>query len=70
MEWISVKDRLPEDNEVVLLYYENDFLGTEYFVGHIQIKYSDGETRFKECNGNLVYNIPATHWAYLEKPKQ
>lgn len=61
-EWISVKDKLPEKEQVVLLYYNGDFL-----VGHIQILYSDGDVRFKEAPGGM-YNIPATHWMPLPEP--
>jgi ABC-type proline/glycine betaine transport system substrate-binding protein len=64
-EWISVKDKLPNKEQIVLMYYDGDIL-----IGHIQIVYSDGSARFKETNGIFLYNIPATHWMPLpEKPK-
>lgn len=63
MQWISVKDKLPEETEMVLLYFEE-----EYFFGVIQIVYSDGCAVFKEWMPGGMYNIPATHWAKLEPP--
>lgn len=63
MEWISVEDRLPRYNQLVLIYHDQ-----EYLIGWVQIIYSDGSARFKESGG--MYNIPATHWAELTPPKQ
>ena len=64
MEWISVEDKLPEENQIVLMYYDGQF-----FLGCVQIVYSDGSARFKEVPGGM-YNIPATHWMPLEPPKE
>ena len=63
MDWISVKDRLPEDCvDVLLVVY--DGLGTHVSHGYY---YSKGEhTKWRECSRNL---ISVTHWhPQLELP--
>jgi len=59
MEWISVKDRLPLDNEKVLCYWET------YVYGGI-------EKRYHVLTYNQSYNLTlfkkATHWSYLPEP--
>lgn len=63
MKWISVKEGLPNEAQKVLFYHDGD-----YYVGVVQIIYSDGYVVFKELSGAFMYNIPATHWMPLPEP--
>lgn len=56
-EWISVKDRLPEAEERVLVYSYEDGINFGYFLG-----YEDGF--FIDC----VYPNESTHWMPLPEP--
>lgn len=56
-EWISVKDRLPEVEERVLVYSYEDGINFGYFLG-----YEDGF--FIDC----VYPNEPTHWMPLPEP--
>lgn len=77
MEWISVKDRLPPDDEDVLVYHLDD--------KHITVGYfnSDNVKSYIESDGNTFYidngwetEIPwapkgsVTHWMPLPKPPE
>jgi hypothetical protein len=56
MEWISVKDRLPEKNTTVIVCSISD--------GHIQIKDFKGD----EKNWITNYLEKVTHWMPLPEP--
>ena len=67
MEWISVKDKLPEDEAPVLAYYgffrENDDLGTR-FIGTLTFFVFDKNPHWQhESTGLFV-----THWMPLPEP--
>lgn len=78
MKWISVKDRLPEDGEDVLVYYADDFHITVGYFESNNVRYyieSDG-SKFCTYDG-WETEIPwapkgrVTHWMPLpEAPKQ
>lgn len=61
MEWISVKDKLPEDDEYVLVYHSwDDYITSGYFDDH------GWETDIPWAPEGKV-----THWMYLPKaPKE
>ncbi len=75
MEWISVKDQLPDDGQYVLVYHSDDF--------HITVGYfeSDNVRFYIESDGKKFYTdsgweteIPwaqkgsVTHWMPLPEP--
>ena len=58
-EWISVKDRLPEDNEVVVIVDENGY----FDVGYMAIW--GGQVQW--CS-HLLYDPKVTHWMPIPEP--
>ena len=58
-EWISINDKLPEKDEVVLCFTRND----EFIFGII---YNEEEKSF--YNINSEYKEYVTHWCYLISP--
>ena len=72
MDWISIKDRLPKDGELVLLYGVKEGCGL-YSVGHILHQneqwYDAGDGWCWLGNNNDSFTGWVTHWALLpEKP--
>ncbi len=65
MEWISVKDRLPEFDEYVLAYcrIHGRFLATYEFIDEF-----DGQKYGNWRNGEELGILPPTHWMPLPKP--
>ena len=63
MEWINVKDRLPEDLEDILF-----FDGKDIFKGHISKSYMDEFHTWVSVSGNGIYDV--THWMPLPEPPQ
>lgn len=62
-EWISVNDRLPEYDQVVLCY--KDDRGVR--IGkHMPATYADGVVAFKDLARDYAFG--ATHWMPLPKP--
>ena len=62
-EWISVKDRLPEDDQVVLCYKAERGVR----IGkHLAATYADGVSAFKDCGRDYAFG--ATHWMPLPEP--
>lgn len=60
IEWISVKDRLPESCETVLIYSANErFVSTGY--------YWSAEKRWNQI-GNRFLLFTITHWMPLPEP--
>lgn len=60
-EWISVKDRLPEDGQRILVHLDLD----------IEICYFSKEDGWKNMDGGDWYEIDSkyvTHWMTLPKP--
>lgn len=51
MDWISVKDRLPNVMENVLVYWKNTSQGKEYY----EITYYDGDHWYCENEGDGCY---------------
>ena len=58
-EWISINDKLPKKDEVVLCFTRND----EFIFG---ILYNEEEKSF--YNINSEYKEYVTHWCYLVSP--
>ena len=59
MEWISIKDKLPEWQEVVLCYIDGEGVDILQFVSDGFIHYEEGDTE------------GVTHWMQLPKsPKE
>ena len=65
MEWISVKDRLPEDNSLVLgLGYNPQFLIKKTIVAQVRINYLRGNWTESYCPSPFEL----THWMPLPEP--
>ena len=62
MEWISVEDRLPEENELVLM-WEPDF-GEK---GVVENGYFTEDKVFSDSYGELNNDV-VTHWMPLPPP--
>jgi hypothetical protein len=71
MEWISVKDRLPElKDDSIIAYYKTGSIETT----HIEDNFKDITAGFDE-NGNQLYtkwylNAGITHWMPLPQPPE
>ena len=63
MEWISVKDRLPDGQDMVLVYTDMNSTTTAYLHGVKSGFITYGEEAYIEF-GNI------THWKHLQPPKQ
>lgn len=56
MNWISVEDRLPKFNDIVLLWNNHSFMGFRY-----------RENSYQEQNtGRDIYRV--THWCEITEP--
>lgn len=62
-EWISVKDRLPEEKTDVLVF---DRINKTCTIGYYKKTFEDGYWNAYYGKNNLRYNI--THWMPLPKP--
>ena len=62
-EWISVKDRLPEEKTNYIVYYKHAFCDDESHIG-ICICYYDGV----EFNMDSLHKV--THWMPLPEPPE
>ena len=60
--WISVKERLPEDLDNVLVYEDG-----HVFIGHCEHFYGDEEV-YVDWHDILYYPITPTHWMPLTDP--
>ena len=71
MEWISVEDRLPEDDELVLVFWLNED-GHYFDMDYIEEKmWGDWFNRAEHLNiagGNCSEDAPYTHWMPLPEP--
>lgn len=72
MEWISVKDRLPEYYDEVLLYYVGDTIDEgEYLVGHREKDYKEGDiwVKYDDTPFHSPYcSIEGCLWMPLPEP--
>lgn len=70
MEWINIKEQLPNDGECVLAYgiVENHLVPTINIADfHKEVEGNcDGSNQFWESSWG--YDIEVTHWTYLPKP--
>lgn len=70
MEWISVKERLPEEEwKKYLALYNDDGLEIICMIAGAKIAtslYYDG-TGFRDC---FFDYLPVTHWMYLPEPPE
>lgn len=68
--WISIKDQLPKENDVVDIYIK-DY--DERWTGYNYIKEHEGQkdnSFFQPIKSGLCYVRNATHWMYVpESPK-
>jgi len=67
MKWISVKDKLPEDSQEVLVFSDGDFYLANFYIEYMW----NDETQSMDNYWSLMpYNSsPAvTHWMPLSKP--
>ena len=60
MEWINVKDELPESNEDVLCYSNKN--GGYFFIGY------RGANSGEWCQGGFMHCYDVLYWAPLIKP--
>lgn len=63
-EWISVKDRLPEQLEIVLCYFDFDGMLPKCLTG---FRGNDGNWKATSANVNLSMHYPS-HWQPLPPP--
>lgn len=69
-EWISVKDKLPENNVTVLAYCEKT---KKYFIGNAIYRcFSDGVYWRHEGARGAMYTVTSkvTHWMPLPEPPE
>lgn len=71
-EWISVTDRLPDEDEWVLVYGPDWANPKTYHVGHVDCVYKGGVTFEVGSNPNDYYGTESTntitHWMALPDP--
>lgn len=68
--WISVKDRLPQNSERVLAYCEKT---KKYFVGNVTYRCFSDEVYWRhEWARGAMYTVTSkvTHWMPLPEPPQ
>lgn len=65
MEWISVKDRLPEEGDWILMYISN-YRGVDNFRAGMYFKDKDGYDWLSAAN--LFGQPTVTHWQPLPEP--
>ena len=74
MEWISVKDKLPENDDDVLVYDYRDGIGLGCFEKKEVTGYFESDGSFFETNDGWDVNyswarhMGPTHWMPLPKP--
>lgn len=66
-EWISVKDRLPEDGELVLVIADGEYENTKLVGAYQLADYSEGEG-FILSEFPFAENITVSHWMPLPEP--
>lgn len=64
--WTSVKDRLPEIEQEVLLYDKDSIC--HYIVGCLREKRGYNESKWRVTNG-YVFDESITHWMPIVEPK-
>lgn len=71
MEWTSVKDRLPEKNEIILLYTASGKINVGGYGTEVLSKYYP-DVDVLEC-GSIFYGespLFVTHWMPLPEPPE
>jgi hypothetical protein len=72
MEWISVKDRLPEDGETVIVsdnVFGKDFSSVAWCaIGGINFMDNDEGVYWADVGTNEVFGADVTHWMPLPDP--
>lgn len=65
MEWISVKDRLPEDHQRVLTYDPQAYCRVDIHKFYLDYGRSSGPWFIGDQNHHLPGGMSITHWAEL-----
>lgn len=66
MQWISVKDRLPEEGEKVLIYTKTDITTFGLYTKN----YGFGKREGFECGDGFMWMNTSSHWMPLPKPPE
>jgi hypothetical protein len=65
MEWISVKDRTPDDDTLVLVYMRSCHFSLAFYIGKGRLM-KKGFWEYVGCQVELLKN--PTHWMPLPEP--
>ena len=66
-EWISVEDRLPDNNEIVEVFWEDDGKNFDHdFYDEQWVNWFNCAERFNIAGGNVSEVAPYTHWRRVE----
>ena len=70
-EWISVKNELPEEGDMVFVYWPSDY-GGEIALDFIEdgcwSDWTELEKITETTNGDYCGEVPYTHWMRLPEP--
>lgn len=66
IQWISVKDRLPEEGEKVLIYTKTDITTFGLYTKN----YGFGKREGFECGDGFMWMNTSSHWMPLPEPPE
>jgi hypothetical protein len=66
-DWVSVKDRLPVTNSVVLCRVERDSSKKIFYYVLRKVKEDDCDWRTVDDNSEITYFVTITHWKEFSK---
>ncbi len=68
LDWINIKDKIPEDNQYVDIFCQVSF-ATDYtkeiYKRFISVKYIQDKEHFELENGNIILVKDITHWRLM-----